>query len=253
MKPVIESPLSVHQLSQPFRFLYRLWYFLVVLPTFVLLATPLLGAASYALSYVNIRWSVYMGVLWAKYSLWISMIRAQVYGSENIDPTQSYVVVVNHESNLDIVGLYGFLPVDFRWVMKIEIRKIPILGPACERMKHVFIDRSNREKAIESLQRAKSQLTNGTSILFFPEGTRNNKPEMLPFKKGAFRMAIDLQLPVLPVTLRNTGVLLPNNSVEARPGTLELVIHKPIPVENLTIDDTTTLMAQARESIQSAR
>ena len=253
MKPALPSSMTTHALSLLVLMAYRIWYYLFVLPTSFLLVTPILGFSSYVLSYFNGRLAVFMGVLWGRYILWAARVKAKVIGEEHIDKKQSYVIVVNHESNLDIIGIYGYLPVDFRWVMKIEIRKIPILGPVCERMEHVYVDRSNREKAIESLRRAKARLVNGTSILFFPEGTRSNKPEMLPFKKGAFRMALDLQLPILPVTLRNTGVLMPSRSMESRPGTIELVIHKPISVKNLTSDDIPALMEQAYNVIDSVR
>ena len=127
MKPAVQPPTTAHQLSQPFRLLYRIWYYMIVLPTSFLIVTPFLGLMTYVFAFFSARWAVYMGVLWARYILWVSLIRAKVFGVENIEPGQSYVVVVNHESNLDIIGIYGHLPIDFRWVMKIEIRKFPIL------------------------------------------------------------------------------------------------------------------------------
>lgn len=239
-------------LSQPWRALYRVWYYVVVVP-FVGFITAFLGSLTYLFSFINMQLAASMGVLWARLILFMSMIRTRVLGRQHVDPKQSYVIVVNHESNLDILAIYGYLPVDFRWVMKIEIRKIPFLGGACARLKHVYVDRSNREKAIESLNKAREQLVDGTSILFFPEGTRSRTGEMLPFKKGAFRMAIELQLPVLPVTLRNTGRLMPARSMEARPGTLELMLHKPISVEDMTLDDLPALMERSRAVIEAGR
>lgn len=242
-----------HLLRQPWRFFYRVYYYLVVLPFGFLFLTPFLAMWTYILSFFSARFAVYMGVIWAKGILWAARIRVRVFGNQHIDPKQSYVIVVNHESNLDILAIYGYLPVDFRWVMKIEIRKFPILGPACARMKHVYVDRSNHDKAMESLQNARSQLVNGTSILFFPEGTRSRTREMLPFKKGAFRMAIDLNLPLLPVTLRNTGTLMPARSLEAQPGQLEMIIHAPISVENLSEQDLGALVEQTRSMIEAGR
>jgi 1-acyl-sn-glycerol-3-phosphate acyltransferase len=149
------------------------------------------------------------------------------------------------------LAIYGHLPIDFRWVMKMELRKVPIIGGGCARIQHVYIDRSDPEKAIASLKAARTQLVNGTSIVFFPEGTRSRTDQMLPFKKGAFRMAVDLQLPVLPITLRNTGQLMRKWGFEAKPGTIDMVIHPPIPVDDLCDDDVPKLMQQAREVIQS--
>lgn len=242
------------ELAQPWRFFYKLWYYLVTLPVAFLVVTPFLAFCTYVLSFFSSRVAVYMGVVWAKVLLALTIIRTRVFGQSHVDPNQSYVIVVNHESNLDILAIYGYLPVDFRWVMKIEIRKIPFIGGACARMKHVYVDRSNRDKALASLQKAREQLVGGTSILFFPEGTRSKTRELLPFKKGAFRMAIDLNLPILPVTLRDTGLLMPARGVEARrPGTLGVMIHEPISVEGLTPDDLPDLMAHCRNVIDQGR
>ena len=238
-------------LPQPWRLLYQLWYFLVAAPLSLGLLTPLLGGVTYLVSFFNQRASVRVGILWARLILWLTLIRVRCSGCQSIDPKRSYVVVVNHLSVLDILAIYGYLPVDFRWVMKQEIRKIPVIGGGCYRMGHIYIDRSNRQKAIASLQAAREQLVDGISILFFPEGTRSRTGEMLPFKKGAFRMAIDLQLPLLPVTLRNTGKLMPRGSLSPLPGTIELVIHPEIPVHGLTTDDLPALMKKARAAIQS--
>ncbi len=241
-------------LKKILQLLYAVWYWTVALPFSFLIWTPISWVAVVTLLAVDKifgvekKLSVKFGIIWARVILWVTMIRVKVRGAENIDPSQSYVVAVNHQSALDILALYGHLPVDFRWVMKIEIRKIPLIGSACDWMGHVFIDRSNREKAIETLNRAKEKLINGTSILFFPEGTRSKTKELLPFKKGAFRMALDLQLPILPVTLRNTGDLMPARSLTATWGTIEMIIHPPIPVKDKTIEE---LMETTRAYIQA--
>ncbi len=253
MDTAVQAQQRTGELAQPWRFFYRLWYFLVTLPLSFLFFTPFLAFMTYIFSFFHSRLAVFMGVVWAKALLACSLIRTQVFGREHVNPTQSYVIVVNHESNLDILAIYGYLPVDFRWVMKIEIRKFPFIGGACARMKHVYVDRSNREKALASLEKAREQLVGGTSILFFPEGTRSKTRDLLPFKKGAFRMAIDLDLPILPVTLRNTGGLMPARSLETRPGTLEVMIHKPVSVEGLTVEDVPQLMEYCRQVIDEGR
>ena len=91
-----------------------------------------------------------------------------VTGRENIDPQQSYVVVANHQSLYDVFVLYGFLGIDFKWVMKQEMRSVPGLGIGCERMGHIFVDRSNVQAAMASIKAAESKIRNGTSVVFFP-------------------------------------------------------------------------------------
>ena len=132
------------------------------------------------------------GVPWARINSFVTPMRVRVRGRENVNPTQSYVVCANHQSQYDIFVLYGQLGIDFKWVMKAELRKVPFLGVACAKLGHIFIDRSDTEKAVASINAAREKIVNGTSVLFFPEGTRSKDGRLLRFKKGAFSFALDL-------------------------------------------------------------
>ena len=103
-------------------------------------------------------------------------------------------------------------------MLKQELRKIPGLGIGCEKVGHIFIDRSNHEKALESINNAKRTIVNGTSVLFFPEGTRSKTGRLGEFKKGAFIFAIDIGVPILPITVVNTGKILPPHTMNLLPG-----------------------------------
>jgi 1-acyl-sn-glycerol-3-phosphate acyltransferase len=151
--------------------------------------------------------------------------------------------VANHQSQYDIVALYGWLGIDFRWVMKQELRKIPALGYASEKIGHIFIDRSNTKKAMESLENAKAKIKDGTSVIFFPEGTRSKTGELGKFKKGAFKMACDLGLPILPVTINGTREIIQTKSLLLYPGKALITIHAPIPTTDKT---DSALMEEAR-------
>ncbi len=140
---------------------------------------------------------------------WVTPMRVSVEGRENLDPKQSYVLVSNHQSQYDIFLLYGWLGVDFKWVMKKELRKVLGIGVACDRLGHIFIDRSNHAAALATLETAKERIVDGTSVIFFPEGTRSRDGQLKKFKKGAFRMAVDLGLPILPLTVTGTRDVLP--------------------------------------------
>jgi 1-acyl-sn-glycerol-3-phosphate acyltransferase len=187
---------------------------------------------------------------WAKLCLLYSGVRVDVDGRHHLLPGQSYVIVANHLSQFDIFVLYGYLGVDFRWVMKHELRKVPIIGICCEKLGHVFINRDNTEAAIASLNAARAQLANGASVLFFPEGTRSRDGQLKPFKKGAFKMAQELRIPVLPVTLSGTFDILPAGTLRLHPGaTARLILHPPLSVTGNSETELQNLVHRSRAAI----
>ena len=188
---------------------------------------------------------------WARFNAFMTPMRVRVRGRELLDPNQSYVLVCNHQSHFDVFVLYGWLGVDFKWVMKAELRRVPVLGGACARLGHVFIDRSNHAAAVATLEAAKDRIRDGTSVLFFPEGTRSRSGELGAFKKGAFRMALDLGLPILPMAIRGTRDVLPARGLDLRPGRATLTIHPPIGIDGCTADDLPELMRRTRTAIES--
>lgn len=192
----------------------------------------------------------YSAVPWAKLCLLYSGVRVDLYGRHHLQPGQSYVIVANHLSQFDIFVLYGYLGMDFRWVMKHELRKVPVIGICCEKLGHIFINRSDQQAAIASLDDAKARLSNGASVLFFPEGTRSRDGHLKPFKKGAFKMAQELQLPVLPVTLTGTWHILPPGTLRLQPGhQATLTLHAPLPVNSHDDTELQRLMACSRDAI----
>lgn len=171
-------------------------------------------------------------VSWAKLNLLVSFVGVDVEGREKIVPGQSYVIVSNHQSLYDIYVLYAYTGLDAKWVMKKELRAIPVFGLAAEMMGHIIIDRSSPEQAIETINLAKQRIRNGISVVFFAEGTRSRDGNLLPFKKGAFRLALDLGLPILPISIHGSRNVLPSDTMELTPGRIRMVIHDPIPVDS---------------------
>lgn len=139
----------------------------------------------------------------------------------------------------------------FKWLMKAELRKIPLVGKACAVAGHIFIDRSNAVTAKHSIEQAEKQLKNGISVVIFPEGTRTHNGEMCKFKRGAFLIATDLRLPILPVTLRGCYERLPRNAVNVVPGTIEIIVHQPIDTESYGADGSPKLMLDSWNIINS--
>lgn len=232
---------------------YQPYKYLVVMPV-LLLATAFFATLALALSlFTSVRTASRLaGVGWAKVMAWVTPMRVEVEGRENIDPHQSYVLVSNHQSQYDIFMLYGWLGVDFKWVMKQELRKVPGVGVACERLGHIFIDRSNHAAAIATLEAARTKIVDGTSVIFFPEGTRSTDGRLLRFKRGAFRMAVDLGLPILPLTVTGTRDVLPANTSDLMPGSARLIIHEPISIEGVTVEGCQELSDRVREVIASS-
>ncbi len=192
------------------------------------------------------------GVLWSRLNGFLTPMFVSKTGQENIDKNQSYVIVANHISAYDIFLAYGWLGIDFKWVMKKELRKIPGLGFGSEAVGHIFIDRSSSKAALETIEKAKERIKGGTSVLFFPEGTRSKTGELGRFKKGAFNFAFDLNLPILPVTILGTNKIMPSGTFNLLPGKARLVIHPPIDISNYSPEDMGKLMDNTKDVIASA-
>lgn len=245
--------MSLNPSSPLFRWAYGGYTWLVVAPVVVVM-TVLIGLSSAGLSLFGRTRNLGRRLprVWARSIAFATPMRVRVSGREHVTPGRSYVIVANHQSQYDIIVLYGWLGVDFHWVMKKELRRVPILGFACERLGHIFIDRSNHASAIASLNEARNRLTDGVSVVFFPEGTRSRTGDLLPFKKGAFRMALDLGLPILPVTISGTRDILPASSLRLCPGVVDLMFHPPIPVDSPEETSLEELMARTRAVIASS-
>lgn len=234
------------------RILYQPYKWLIFAP-YLAVSTLFFGSLTVVLAVVtNPRITSFIcGTIWARLNGYLTPIRVGVTGRNNIDQTQSYIIVANHQSQYDIFVLYGWLGIDFKWVMKQELRKVPGIGIGCEKVGHIFIDRSNHEKAVASLRAAKEKIVNGTSVIFFPEGTRSKDGSLGVFKKGAFKMAVDLRLPILPITIVGTRDILPTDSVDLFPGRARMIIHKPIDTSGYTDDNLDELVDRARRVIES--
>lgn len=235
----------------PLRILYAP-YFLIVLVPIALFSNLFFGGLAFFLSYFLPQKVVnkISAVSWATTIRLATPVFTKTEGLENIDPQRSYVVVANHRSFYDIFVIYSKLPMDLRWVMKHEIRKIPGVGIGSERVGHVFLDRSSTERAIETLEEAKSRISNGASAMFFPEGTRQFDTKMAPFKKGAFRFALDLNLPVLPVSVIGTQHIMRKKSWLVLPGLTRLVVHPPIETDGYSTENIQQLIDTAQQSVQ---
>ncbi|NDY94661.1 lysophospholipid acyltransferase family protein [Wenzhouxiangella limi] len=232
--------------------LYPLWQWLVFVPTAVVL-TIVGGALAIPIALISPRAAnLYVAVSWCRILTRMTPARVDIEGMEHVDPDQSYVVVANHQSQFDIPVIYGYCGLDLRWVMKAELNRIPFVAAGCRAIGHIFIDRADPAQARDAINSAVARLQPGTGILFFAEGTRSRSGKLLPFKKGAFRVAVDQQLPVLPMTVTGTRDVLPAGTLRLRPGRVHLRIHPPVSTAGLKTGDIDALRGQVRDQIASA-
>lgn len=229
--------------------LYQVYAWLFLIP-FAFLWSFLCGwAAVLAAVLVSPRFaSTRVGTAWARVIGWLTPMLVTVEGAEHIEPGQTYVVVCNHASQYDILLVYGWLDLDLRWVMKQELRKIPGIGVGCEKVGHIMVDRSNPEAAKQAINEALERIGDGVGILFFPEGTRTRDGRLKAFKKGAFRIAADQGLPVLPLSLVGTYDIMPAGTMMVRPGRARIVVHPPIDSRD---KDVRTLQQASRAAVAS--
>ena len=191
---------------------------------------------------------------WCRSLLWAGGVEVEFEGLEHFQPARPAVIVSNHESWYDVFALAGLLPVDYRFVGKKELNKIPFFGAAWMACGHIAIDRSNRKAAIESLRTAGDKIRReGAVVVMFPEGTRSSDGELRPFKKGAFVLALESGVPVIPIGISGSRSLMPKGSFLVRPGKIQVRIGAPIEVDGLTVADRDQLMDRARERVRQLR
>ena len=211
------------------RILYKVYFWVIAMPLFVvatfLTATTviigcLLGGKRF--------FAYYPGMIWSRIACILTLCPVKVKGRENIQRNKSYVFVSNHQSALDIFLIYGHLGAPIKWMMKKGLGKIPFVGLACRMAGFIFVDYSSARNAQKSVREAESNLQTGSSLIIFPEGGRTTDGRMRPFKRGAYQIAVDLQLPLVPITLNGTYKVMPVGSWDVRPYCIDMMIHTPV-------------------------
>ena len=186
----------------------------------------------------------------ARWWLRLSGVRVSVKGLELLDPRQPYVFVSNHRSYPDTAALFIFTGRRIGVLAKKELLKVPVLGVGMGFVNVMAIDRTNRERAIRTTEAAAKRIQSGVSFGVFVEGTRALPGQLLPFKKGAFYMARQAGVPVVPVAIKNSDVLMGKGTGEARSGTLEMVFMSPVEMSGVVSDeDMNELIARVRNAI----
>lgn len=200
-------------------------------------------------------WSYYPGKWWSWAMIRLLLLPVRVEGREHLEDTQSYVIIPNHQGSFDIFLVFGFLDRHFKWMMKSELRQMPFVGKACEAAGFIFVDQKAGPKKLKATHdRAREILQGGTSVVVFPEGARTWDGQLRRFKRGAFQLADELQLPLLPVTINGSFHVLPRSRgfgfVTWHP--LSMTIHPPVRMQGSGSDAEHEMMERTAAIIQSA-
>ena len=225
--------------------IYFLRFFLLVVYTIVLGSAACLATLIDRSGEMSLR----VARVWSRWILVSCGVRVEAEGLENIHPDRPCVFMSNHQSQADIAALMATLPVSFRFVAKIELTRIPILGWAIRLGGHIVVDRGNRKRSIRSLERGADEIRSGTNVIIFPEGTRSKTGELQPFKSGGFHLAIGAGVPIIPVSVSGGRSIFPTGSLRIDSGTLRVVYGKPIPTAGLSIEDRGQLKAEVRQAV----
>lgn len=155
-------------------------------------------------------------------------VEVEVEGLENLEPEHPYILAANHQSQFDIFALDGYLMVDFRWMAKKELFRIPLVGWSMRLAGSIPIDRSHGRQAMKSLAEAAERIASGTSVVIFPEGTRTRDGNLQPFKAGGMYLAIKSGVKVAPVALTGGFDVLPKGKILPRPGRIRIRVGRPV-------------------------
>lgn len=231
--------------------LYKIYQLLVCLPLLGLstILTALLTIIGCTLGKASF-WAYWPPCIWSKLMCRIPLLQVDVIGREKLQKGTSYVFVANHQGPYDIFLIYGYLGHSFRWLMKKELRRIPLIGRACEKAGHIMVDKSGPKAIARTQALARETLKGGISIVVFPEGSRTFTGCMASFRRGPFMLGHQLRLPIVPVTIDGSFDVLPRqkgfNFLTRHK--LRLVIHDPIPYR----EDLDGIMQESYSVIESA-
>lgn len=206
------------------------------------IAGGVFGRRAFGLSLARTAWSP--GVVGAAGG------KLDIRGLDKIDWSKPHVIVVNHQSMIDIAVLQLGLPANLRFIAKAELLKIPVMGSYMKGVGMIPIDRGNGAEAVARLQRVADQVVHDSAcVIAFAEGTRSRTGVIQPFKKGAFMLAISAQIPVVPVSIEGARKVLPPDGFHVRPGIIRIDIGDPIPTRGLSAGDRDDLIARAHRAV----
>lgn len=228
--------------------LHFVWALLFAAAVTVPCTTAVLVHNAFRPSARTFKW---WSTLWARLILMGAGVKVESEVRTELDPRQPAVFVANHQNELDIVTLLAGIPYPFGFMAKAELRRVPFLGSVLKRTACLFVDRSDPRRAVQSIRVAAERIREGTSVLVFCEGSRSFSPEMKPFSRGAFVLAVEAGVPLVPVTVIDNYRLLDERRAVGRVGTVRMVVGAPIAMEGKARCDVSALMDEVRDVMQA--
>ena len=218
----------------------------------LILNTLILGLVIIAISPFDRKGNLvhYIGKFWSLLNVHIFGTRLAVRGKEKIEKGRTYIVMSNHQSLVDPWVLIGKLPLQLRWTIKTEVKKIPIFGYALERMGHIYVGSRRRKDTALTLKGAVQKIREGSSLAIFPEGTRSNDGHLQKFHKGGAIIAIRSGVPILPVTINGSRFMLPKGTLALMPGKIEVIVGDSIDPGMFDENRKDELMSVVKSAIQ---
>ena len=192
-----------------------------------------------------------VAVPWARGVLRACGVKVEVRGLASVEADLPRIYMANHQSAFDIFTLLACLPVDFKFILKRELMKIPLFGPAMKRADYIAIDRGDPRKAVASINSAAERIKAGASVLIFPEGTRSADGRIQAFKKGGFHLAVKSGCDIVPITIINSRNIVQKGSMRINSGKITMSIGEPIGIKGYGKRNLEQLMARVRDSMIS--
>lgn len=234
------------------KIVYILYEYCIALPIMLVLTiiTAIISII-FASIFGDEFWGWWPARIWGRLFCRIFLLPVHVEGNEHLDPKQAYIFVPNHQSMFDIFLMLGFLGHKFKWVMKKELAKIPLVGFACKCCGFIYINRTGKNSIAESMTQADATLKNHKSLAIFAEGTRTRTGKLGIFKRGAFKLAIEENLPIVPISINGCYETLPKGRYIVKRHPLKLIVHKPIAPEPNNPNAIEILRNATRQTILS--
>lgn len=239
----------LRKLLHPLYVLYQVlfaWWVALIIMAITAIVVLLFG---YCLKIKNA--DHYPAVIWCRLTCWLFLIPVKIVDRDKyVEKDKNYVFVANHQGMFDIFPLYGYIKKNYKWIMKDSLRKVPLMGAACDKTDHIFVNRTTPQK--DMLRKALKILRSGKSMTIFAEGTRSANGKLGRFKKGAFVIANMAQKPIIPISLQGCYDILPKGCMCLHWSPVTVTFHAPIECKGHDSENVEYMMRETRAAIARA-
>jgi 1-acyl-sn-glycerol-3-phosphate acyltransferase len=191
----------------------------------------------------------YYARLWGKIALLANRVKVKIEGMEHLNGKGPYIFMANHQGYYDVFALLGYLPYQFKWLVKKELFSIPFFGWTMAAVGYISIDREGNRQTVEAMNEAAQRIRDGMSVVIFPEGSRSPDGSIQPFKKGGFTLAIKSKVPIVPISITGSRDIMPKDKLTAASGEIRMLVDHPIEIQHCSLKDRESLMKKVRETI----